>query len=135
MESFPYFKAHNRCDCQCGYCESDHAVKSGHKTNGNEQLSATECTVESKDSGSHYPACSKCLQRRSKESSEVHGADLVIECGCEVYELKNCRQIVDYLETGKDDNYFEEFLLPEKVLSKFVLLLGECMSHLRFVFL
>lgn len=77
-----------------------------------EQSSATECTVEMNQRLPHNPACSKCFRTSSQ-----------------VYELKNCRRIGDYLENGKDDNYFEEFLLPEKVLCKFALLLGKSMTH------
>ena len=41
-----------------------------------------------------------------------------MDSSSQVYELKNCRRIGDYLENGKDDSYFEEFLIPDKVLCR-----------------
>ena len=52
-----------------------------------------------------------------------------MDSSSQVYELKNCRWIADYLENGKDDNYLEEFILPDKVLCKFALLLDKSMKY------
>ncbi|CAH3031200.1 unnamed protein product [Pocillopora meandrina] len=122
MESFPdmYLHAENRCHCQCSGCGND-PMSTGYEVDvdDHEQSSATECTVELNQRSHHNPACSKCFRTRNERCSEVPAMD----SSSQVYELKNCRRICDYLENGKDDNYFEEFLLPEKVLCKFALLL------------
>lgn len=128
MESFPdmYLHAENRCHCQCSGCGND-PMTTGYEVDvdDHEQSSATACTVEMNQRLPHNPACSKCFRTRNERYSEV----LAMESSSQVYELKNCRRIGDYLENGKDDNYFEEFLLPEKVLCKFALLLGKSMTH------
>ena len=128
MESFPdmYLHAENRCHCQCSGCGND-PMTTGYEVDvdDHKQSSATECTVEMNQRLPHNPACSKCFRTRNERCSEV----LAMELSSQVYELKNCRRICDYLENGKDDNYFEEFLLPEKVLCKFALLLGKSMTH------
>lgn len=128
MESFPdmYLHAENRCHCLCSGCGND-PMTTGYEVDvdNHEQSSATECTVEMNQRLPHNPACLKCFRTRNERCSEV----LAMESSSQVYELKNCRRIGDYLENGKDDNYFEEFLLPEKVLCKFALLLGKSMTH------
>ena len=128
MESFPdmYLHAENRCHCQCSGCGND-SMSTGYEVDveDHEHSSATECIVELNQKSHHNPACSKCFRTRNERSSEVPAMD----SSSQVYELKNCRRICDYLENGKDDNYFEEFLLPEKVRCKFALLLGKSMTH------
>lgn len=38
---------------------------------------------------------------------------------------KPCRKLLEYLEVEKDETYWRQYLLPEKVLSRFALLLGK----------
>lgn len=124
MESFPHVKARDRCAYQCSDCGNDSVtqpewIANETKAANNGQSSAKECSVDSTDRDNHSPACLKCLQARTKRNSDVEGST-------NTYEPTHCGTIGDYLEKCKDDNYFEEFLLPEKVLSKFALLLGKC---------
>ena len=88
-----------------------------------EWLSVVEANRNSTDRGEDDPIRLKCLQRRTKTNSSL--GDSLTGPVSESCELTNCGRIVDYLEKNKDDNYFEDFLLPQKVLSKFALVLGK----------
>jgi len=70
--------------------------------------------VDSTHGDKHNTRCFKYLQ--AEVNSELNPA-------LDEYNLTNCRKISHYLEKGNDDNYFEKYLLPAKVLSKFALLL------------
>lgn len=120
MENFPYITARDRCNNQCSDCGSDCVAELGCQTNEVEAtglLPASECSVDSTHGDKHNTVCFKCLQ--AKVNSEL----------ClpvfDEYNPRNCRKIGDYLEKGNDDNYFEKYLLPAKVLGKFALLLGK----------
>ena len=125
MESLPYCKELN----QCSDCGEDYAAELKHKTNKLKETSnppspAIECSVNSTDREIRNAFCFKCLQ--AKENLKLEGQ--VNEADFDVYKSTNCRKIADYLEKDKDDNYFEEYLLPAKALSKFALLLGKCVT-------
>lgn len=97
----------------------------GSKTNettavNQERLSVVEANRDSTHR-EEDPICLNCLQRRTKTNSSL--GDSLNGSVSESCKLTNCGRIVDYLEKNKDDNYFEEFLLPQKVLSKFALVL------------
>lgn len=99
----------------------------GSKTNemtavNQERLSVVEANRDSTHR-EEDPICLNCLQRRTKTNSSL--GDSINGSVSESCKLTNCVRIVDYLEKNKDDNYFEEFLLPQKVLSKFALVLGK----------
>ena len=111
MESFQYITESDKSDNQRRNCGKDCVAEQG---NLNGLLPALECSVDTTDSDKHNKGCFECLQ--VKINSELKPAH---------DEYKNCRKIGDYLEKGKDDNYFEKYLLPPKVLSKFALLLGK----------
>lgn len=115
MESFPCITERDRSDNQCSDCGRDCVVELRCMTNEvqpNGPLPVLECSVDSTHRDKHNKGCFKCLQ--VKINSELKPV---------LDEYKNCRKIDDYLEEGKDDNYFEKYLLPAKVLSKFALLL------------
>ncbi len=137
MESLPYCSALHRCErCQCSDCGNDYEAEPKYKTNAgklasNGQSPAMECNVNSTDTETRNTVCSKCFQATG--NSVLEGS--VNEPVFDTNKPKNCRTIADYLEKGKDDNYFEEYLLPAKVLSKFALLLGKCMIHIIISFL
>lgn len=115
MESFPCITERDRSDNQCSDCGRDCVAELRCMTNEvqpNGPLHVSECSVDSRNRDKHNKGCFKCLQ--VKINSELKPV---------LDEYKNCRKIDDYLEEGKDDNYFEKYLLPAKVLSKFALLL------------
>ena len=118
MESFPCFTESDRSDNQRRDCAGkDCVAEQGCATNEvnlNGLLTASECSVDTTDSDKHNKGCFECLQ--VKVNSELKPA---------LDEYRDCIKIGDYLEKGKDDNYFEKYLLPAKVLSKFALLLGK----------
>ena len=121
-----YLHAENRCYCQYSGCGND-PMRTGYEVDvdGHEKSSATECTVEMNPKSPHNPAYSKCFRTENEGRSEVPAMD----SNSQVCELKNCRRIGNYPENGKDDNYFQVFLLPEKALCKFPLLVGKSMTH------
>ena len=117
MESFPWFTESDRSGNQRRDCGKDCVAEQGCATNEvnlNGLLTASECSVDTTDSDKHNKGCFECLQ--VKVNSELKPA---------LDEYRDCIKIGDYLEKGKDDNYFEKYLLPAKVLSKFALLLGK----------
>ena len=117
MESFPYITESGRSDNQRGDCGRDGIAELGCTANevkSNGPLPALEYSVNATSSGKHNKGCFECPQ--VKVNSELKPA---------LDEYRNGRKIGDYLEKGKDDNYFEKYLLPAKVLSKFALLLGK----------
>ena len=125
MGSLPYCRDLNHCS-DCG---KDCAAELKNKRNklketSSQPSSAMECSVNSTDREIRNAFCFKCLQ--AKENLKLEGQ--VNEADFDVYKSTNCRKIADYLEKDKDDNYFEEYLLPAKVLSKFALLLGKCVT-------
>ena len=126
MDSFACITESDRSDNQCSDCGTDCVAELGCTTNevkSNGLLPASECSVDSTHGDKHNKECFKCFQ--VKVDSELKPV---------LDEYKNCRKIGDYLEKGKDDNYFEKYLLPAKVLSKFALLLGKSDVLFFFVF-
>ncbi|XP_078366241.1 tRNA (cytosine(38)-C(5))-methyltransferase-like isoform X2 [Oculina patagonica] len=122
MESLP--SCNDLLRRQCSDCGNDYEAKPKNKTNAgkaasNGQSPAMECSADSTDTETRNTVCSKCFQATG--NSTLDGS--VNEPVFDISRTKNCRTIADYLEKGKDDNYFEEYLLPAKVLSKFALLL------------
>ena len=87
------------------------------------QSPVEEISVNSSHRGEHNLVCLKCLQLRTGSSSSAE--DSTNNSVCECFKVTNCTRIRDYLEKGKDENYFEEFMLPKKVLSKLALVLGK----------
>jgi len=85
------------------------------------QSPVEEISVNSSHRGEHNLVCLKCLQLRTGSSSSAE--DSTNNSVCECFKVTNCTRIRDYLEKGKDENYFEEFMLPKKVLSKLALVL------------
>ena len=71
-------------------------------------------------------ACKDCQQVRTTKIST--SGDILNESSSGNCEVFSNGRISDYLEKDKPDEYFEDFLLSEKVLSKFALLLGESSS-------
>lgn len=132
MESLPSCNDLQRR--QCSDCGNDYLAEPKYKTNAgkatsNGQSPAMESNAERTDREKLNTVCFKCLQATGNSVLEgsVNEPD--------IYKPKSCWKIADYLEKGKDDNYFEEYLLPAKVLSKFALLLGKCMIHIFSFFL
>ena len=124
MKSFPHITTRDKCDNRCSDCGRDCVAELGCTTNEVKStglLPASECFVDSTRREKHNTGCFKCLQ--AEVNSELKPM-------FDEYNLTNCRKIGDYLEEGNDDNYFEKYLLPAKVLSKFALLLG--MSDILF---
>ena len=76
---------------------------------------------------SHMDSCkaAKCPLHQNCHLGAVSNHSC--HCHCKSTPVK-CRNILEFLEKGKSEDFFKEFLLPQKVLSKFVLLLGECYS-------
>ena len=119
MESFPCFTESDRSDHQRRDCGKDCVAEQGCVTNEvnlNGLLTASEYSVnvDTANSDKHNKGCFECFQ--VKVNSELKPA---------LDEYRNCKKIGDHLEKGKDDSYFEKYLLPAKVLSKFALLLGK----------
>ena len=128
MESLPCYTTQQNLDqgIQSG---PDHtcSARPGCGTNApksNGQSPVVEMNADGIHREDHTSVCLKCLQLRNVErissaedfmNGPISGSD----------ERTNCRRIGDYLETNKDDNYFEEFMLPSKVLSKFALVMGK----------
>lgn len=134
MESLPSCNDLQRR--QCSDRGNDYLAEPKYKTNegkatSNGQAPSRECNVNSTDREKLNTVCSKCLQATGNSALDSSVNEPVFD----VYKPKNCRKIADYLEKGKDDNYFEEYLLPAKVLSKFALLLGKCVIHIFSFFL
>ena len=71
-----------------------------------------------------------CQQLRTTKIST--SGDILNESSNGNSEVFSNGRISDYLEKDKPDEYFEDFLLLEKVLGKFALLLGESLSLLIF---
>lgn len=125
MESLPYCNALNRSDYQCCDCGNDRAAEPKYKTNegkntNNGQSPAIECNVDGTDREKLNTVCSKCLQATGNSRLEGSVNERVVQA----HKPTNSRKIAEFLEKEKNDNYFEEYLLPAKVLSKFALLLG-----------
>jgi len=109
----------DKCDNQCSDCGRDCVAEPGCTTNEVKPtglLPASDCTVDSTHRDRHNTGCLKCLQAK---------VNVELKPVLDKYNPTNCRKIGDYLEKGNNDNYFEKYLLPAKVLSKFVLLLGK----------
>ena len=121
MESFPYITTRDRSANLCRDCGR---VCTTNEVKPTGQLAASEYSVDSTHRDKHNTRCFKCLQ--AEVNSELNPA-------LDEYNLTNCRKIGHYLEKGNDDNYFEKYLLPAKVLSKFALLLGKCVIFLVFL--
>ena len=66
--------------------------------------------------------CVTCLQARSE--GNLCAEDAVFN-STETFKPLTFRRIDNFLEKNKDYNYYEEFMLPDKVLSKFALVLGK----------
>ena len=119
MESFPFITARDKCDSQGSPCERDCVTEPGCTTNEVKPtglLPASDCTVDSTHRDRHNTGCIKCLE--VKVNSELKPVR-------DEYNLIDCSKIGDYLEKGNNNNFFEKYLLPRKVLSKFALLLGK----------
>ena len=129
MDSLPCYSAADRNLSKSAQNGTDHtsALKPGRKTNETtkkDQSPLVESSIDSIDREEHNSLCLKCVQLRSDKNPRVQ--DSLNWSVTEHCKLTNCEgRIVDYLEKNKDDNYFEEFLLPDKVLGKFALVLGE----------
>ena len=129
MDSLPCYSAARRNLSQSAQNGTDHtcALRPGRTTNettNKDQSPLVEISTDSIDREEHNSLCLKCVQLRSEKNPHVQ--DSLNWSVTEHCKLTNCGgRIVDYLEKNKDDNYFEEFLLPDKVLSKFALVLGE----------
>ena len=119
MESFPFITTRQKNDNQCSNSGRDCVPAPGYTTNEVKPtgpLPASEFTVDSFHSDRHNTGCIKCLQ--AKVNPELKPV-------CDENNVTNCSTIGNYLEKGNNDNYFEKYLLPAKVLSKFALLLGK----------
>ena len=73
-------------------------------------------------------ACEDCQQHTTTKIST--SGDNLNESSSGNCKIFSNGRISDYVEKDKPDEYFEEFLLSEKVLSKFALLLGESSSFI-----
>ena len=91
----------------------------------NNKHSTAESVLHTTDRNNHC-FCLRCLQVKHQVNISVVDSGNGSEA--ESFKPLNCRTVGYYLENNKDDNYFEEFMLPEKVLSKFALVLGKCAS-------
>lgn len=121
MESFPYITTRDRSANLCRDCGRGCTTNEVKPTG---QFATSEYSVDSTHRDKHNTRCCKCLQ--AEVNSELNPV-------LDEYNLTNCRKISHYLEKGNDDNYFEKYLLPAKVLSKFALLLGKCVFFLVFL--
>ena len=121
MESLPNITTRDICDNQCSDCGRDCVAEPGCTANAVKPtglLPASEYSVDSTHRDRHNTGCFKCVQ--VKVNSEMKPV-LDEYTG----DLTNCSKIGNYLEKGCNDNYFEKYLLPAKVLGKFALLLGK----------
>ena len=129
MESFPFITTRHKYDNQCSDSGRDCVTEPGCTTNEVKPtgpLLAPEFTVDSTHRDKHNTGCIKCLQVKvNPELKPVR----------DEYNLTNCSKIGEYLEKGNNDNYFEKYLLPAKVLSKFALLLGKDNINLKINYL
>lgn len=128
MDSLPCYSAARRNLSQSAQNGTDHtyALRPGRKneTTNKDQSPLVESSIDSIDREERNSLCLKCVHSRSDKNPLVQ--DSLNWSVTEHCKLTTCGgRIVDYLEKNKDDNYFEEFLLPDKVLSKFALVLGE----------
>jgi len=80
------------------------------KATNDRQSPEEEISVNSSHRGKHNLVCLKCLQLRTGSSSSAE--DSTNNSVWESFKVTNCTRIRDYLEKGKDENYFEEFMLP-----------------------
>ena len=87
----------------------------------NKQGTTQESVTNSTDRKDNS-VCVKCLQARSE--GNLCAEDAVFN-STESFKPLTCRRIDNFLEKNKDENYYEEFMLPYKVLSKFALVLGK----------
>ena len=87
----------------------------------NKQGTTQESVMNSTDRKDNS-VCVNCLQARSE--GNLCADDAVCD-STESFKPLTCRRIDNFLEKNKDDNYYEEFMLPDKVLSKFALVLGK----------
>lgn len=129
MDSLPCYSAVRRNLSQSAQNGTDRkcALRPGRTTNettNKDQSPLVETSTDSIDREGDNSLCLKCVHLRNEKNPHVQDSlNLSVSEHC---KLTNCGgRIVDYLEKNKDDNYFEEFLLPDKVLSKFALVLGE----------
>ena len=131
MDSLPCYSAARRNLSQSAQNGTDHtcALRPGRGTNettNKGQSPLIEGSVDSSDSEEHNSFCLKCVQLRSEKNPRVQDSfNWSASEHCKLTKSNCGGRIADYLEKNKDDNYFEEFLLPDKVLSKFALVLGE----------
>lgn len=87
---------------------------------------ATKCYSADKLELENF-ACKGCQQLRTMKIST--SGDILNETSSGNCEVFSNGRISDYLEKDKPDEYFEDFLLSEKVLSKFALLLDIVTVH------
>ena len=129
MASLPYCSENSQCsDCQKGYvAELEHKTIELRATSS-QPPPAMECSVNSIDREIQNAFCFKCLQ--AKRHLKLEGS--VNEPVFDICKTRDCRQIAEYLEKDKGDNYFEDYLLPSKGLRKCALLLGECVTSFSF---
>ena len=88
-------------------------------------VAATKCWSGDKRELENF-ACKDSHQLRTTKIST--SGDILNESSSGNCKVFSNGHISDYLEKDKPDEYFEDFLLSEKVLSKFALLLGESSS-------
>ena len=125
METLPSYTTHSCMTLDQNF-QSDNerpvgslAMASEPSAVSNKQGTTQESVMNSTDRRDNS-VCVKCLQARSE--GNLCAEDAVYNS---TESFKTCRRIDNFLEKNKDDNYYEEFMLPDKVLSKFALVLGK----------
>jgi len=127
METLPSYTTHSCMTLDQNF-QSDNerpvgslAMASEPSAVSNKQGTTQESVMNTTDRKDNS-VCVKCLQARSE--GNLCAEDAVFN-STESFKPLTCRRIENFLEKNKDDNYYEEFMLPDKVLSKFALVLGK----------
>lgn len=127
METLPSYTTHSCMTLDQNF-QSDNerpvgslAMASEPSAVSNKQGTTQESVMNSTDRKDNS-VCVKCPQARSE--GNLCADDAVCD-STESFKPLTCRRIDNFLEKNKDYNYYEEFMLPDKVLSKFALVLGK----------
>ena len=127
METLPSYTTHS-CMTLDQNVQSDNerpfgsvAMASEPNAVSNKQGAMQESVMDSTDRKDNS-VCVTCLQARTE--GNLSAEDAVCN-STESFQPLTCQRIANFLETNKDDNYYEEFMIPDKVLSKFALVLGK----------
>ena len=129
MDSIPNYKKSNH-ESECCYqggndgrttCQwySDHGGQWTTQASSEMLPTNGKSSIVQSDSFQYLAFCSNCIQNGNGSAKPLKRE----ECFNNKRPVK-CTAIGEYLEKDMDDKYFHGFLVPDKILGRFALLLG-----------